>query len=96
MAIVSIPQMFAILGQANSEVITAVLAEKYPNDYFTISSNQWLLVAPGTAKEVCDSLGITEGKSGSAIVVAFTSYFGRTNPQIWEWIASRMGATRGH
>jgi hypothetical protein len=86
-------RMFAILGVANGEKIGSALAQKYPNDYLSLSPTQWLLVAPGTAKEVCDSLGISDGSLGSsAVVVSFTSYFGRANPQIWEWVASRLGA----
>jgi hypothetical protein len=87
--------MFAVLSLGSPEKLGAALLEKYPHDYFALSTNQWLLVAPGTAKEVCDSLGISEGAAGSAVVLAFTSYFGRANPQIWEWIASRVGAVHG-
>lgn len=92
MAIVTNPQAFAIMGLSHPERISAALGAKYSTDHLPMSQNLWLLVAPATAKEVCDAIGITDGSSGTGVVVAFTSYYGRANPQIWEWLASRMGA----
>jgi len=66
MAITANPQTFAVLSLDNPEILAIALVEKYPQDHFRLSANQWLLVAPGTAKEVCDNLGITGGTVGSA------------------------------
>jgi len=46
--------MFAILGLTDAEKIGPLLAQKYPNDYFSLSSTQRLLIAPGTAKAARD------------------------------------------
>jgi hypothetical protein len=94
MALISIPQMFVILGQANLPQLGQVIAAKYPNDHLMLSPGQWIVIASGTAKEICDHLGITDGSTGDAVVVAGTSYYGRASSQIWEWMASRMGAQR--
>lgn len=87
--------LFVVLAQNNFDQIGAAIKEKYPDNY-SLASGQWLLAVPGkTTKEISDALGITgvEPPSGigSAIIVAFDSYFGRANPQIWEWIRSRTG-----
>jgi hypothetical protein len=97
MAIVATPQLFAILAQTNHDQIGAALSAKFPNSYLVLSPGQWLLVAGGvTTKEVSDLLGITAGEAGTAVVIAGTgSYFGRTNPGVWEWLKSRLGVPSG-
>jgi len=84
-------KMFAILAQSNFEEIGRVIKEKYPEDHYPLLSGQWLLVAEGTAKSVSDSLGISDGTTGTAVIVLFTSYFGRASTQVWEWLAAKMG-----
>jgi len=88
-------RMFAVLGQTNPELIELAIKEKYPNDHYALANWQWLLISEGTAKTVSDNLGITEGVTGTAVVVLFTSYYGRASTQVWEWIASKMGTPRG-
>jgi hypothetical protein len=85
-------KMFAIMGQSNTDRIGQVIKEKYPDDHYVLVPGQWLLVADGTAKSISDNLGITDGSTGSAVIVVFTSYFGRANTQIWDWLAAKMGA----
>ncbi len=94
MPIIAIPQLFAILAQSNPEKIEGALSVQYPNSYFILFPGQWLLVAGGkTAKEVSDDLGITTGATGAAVIIAGTgSYYGRGNPQIWEWLKASLGA----
>lgn len=51
-----------------------------------VSSDSWLVSGSGTAQRLSDSLGISDGSVGFGVVVSIGSYFGRANPQIWEWI----------
>jgi len=90
MSIVAIPQRFAIMATAEPEKVAAALRQHFPNDFIAIGPNQWLLVARGTAKEICDQMELSDGSHGSAVVVAFTSYYGRASTAIWDWIASRQ------
>ncbi len=91
-----VPKMFAVLGQTNVEKLSIAIKEKYPNDNFPLANGQWILVIDGTAKGLSDSLGISDGSLGAtAVVVLFTSYFGRASTQLWEWIASKMGTPHG-
>jgi hypothetical protein len=95
MPIVAIPQLFASHSQAPSnDKLDAAISSKYPDRYLSLFPGQWLLVTGGkTAQEISDDLGITTGESGSAVVIVGTgSYFGRSNPQIWDWLRSRLGA----
>jgi hypothetical protein len=91
------PGLFAILGQSNFDQIGAALASKYTGEYLQLAHGQWLLAAPGkTTKEISDALGISsESSIGTAVIVAFSNYYGRANPQIWEWLKSRLEVPRG-
>jgi hypothetical protein len=95
MAIVpATPGLFAVLAQNNFDQIGSAIGREFPGNNYPLVARQWLLAAPGkTTKEISDTLGVTGGEStiGSAVVVAFNNYFGRANPQIWEWLSSRLG-----
>ena len=87
--------MLAIVAVKDVVKITAALAEKYPDNHLLLAAGQWLVASEATAQDVSKNLGITDGTNGSAIVLSFQTYFGRTNPQVWEWIATKMETTRG-
>ena len=98
MAIVAAnPGLFAILGQSSFDRIGQAIKEKYPTDSYVLAPGQWLLSAPGkTTQEISEGLGITANPSvGSAVIISFNNYYGRANPQIWEWIAARLGGRGG-
>jgi hypothetical protein len=96
MAIIVTPRrMLAVLAQDNIGQIAQAIQKHYPDDNLPLVNGQWIVVASEGPKELCDKLGITTGAAGSAVVVAFTNYFGRANPNIWEWITVKMGATLG-
>jgi hypothetical protein len=86
--------MLAVLAATNPEDIDSILKEKYPLDHIAVSPGQWLVSSDLTAQQMSDLLGITNGENGSGVVLAFVSYYGRANPQIWEWIATKMGALK--
>jgi hypothetical protein len=86
--------LFAVLGQTNFDQLDKAIKEKYPNGSLALVPGQWLLAVPTvTTKELSESLGIIgDNAIGSAIIVSVSNYFGRANPQIWEWIRSRIAS----
>ena len=78
--------IFAVLGVENVPALGAAIGKHYPAEHFPLNNGEWLIVDRGTAKEVCDKLGVTDGTNGSALVVAITGYFGRKNADLWEWM----------
>ena len=98
MPYLSVGVLFAVLAQRDFDQIGEVIQRKYPGQHYALAPGQWLVFAPGsTTQEVSNALGITGGPTpiGAAIVIAFISYFGSADPQIWEWIAARMSTQRG-
>jgi len=84
--------IFMVVPQADSSKIVAAAVAKYPDDYYPLAHGAFLVAAQGkTTKGISDELGISGGDNGSAVVVAVSSYFGRANPQIWEWMKAKMG-----
>jgi hypothetical protein len=56
-----------------------------------ISSDSWFLITRSgiTTEELTAALGITDGVSGSGIIVRVENYYGRANTSIWEWVAAK-------
>lgn len=81
--------IFAIIVQAGSSgggLETAVRQHFDHANYPLDGDRGWLVAGRATAKEVSDTLGITDGATDPALVVEVASYFGRANPNIWTWI----------
>lgn len=64
-----------------------------------ISSGQWLVAAPGTAHQISDQLGVTGPNERQAlarlpvVIVQVATYYGRGNPEWWEWMKTNWEAT---
>jgi hypothetical protein len=96
--IVGVPVLFAVVCPENATAITpnpvllAKIQAAFPDGHFQVSTYHWLIVAGGTtAREVAEKLGINDRSAGSGIVYSVSNYWGRANPQVWEWIRAKMG-----
>lgn len=52
----------------------------------------WLIASSGTAQELSNKLGVTEGDLGSTIIFSTAGYYGRAPSNIWEWIKAKLEA----
>lgn len=91
--------IFMITSQPgpNSEELAGAIANAVGSENtFPLGNSSWLVSAQGTAQDLSNRIGITEGHAGSAIVIEAASYYGRANPAIWSWIkANWEGAPLG-
>lgn len=81
--------VFVIISPVPSNPrLQAMIKQHYPNNHYELYSNQWLVSGGVTAQELSEKLGIdkTTDESGSAIVFSISSYWGKANPNIWEWL----------
>ena len=87
--------IFAIIPQPNPNQNTglpAAIMNTYPNGWHALDNGAgWLVSTFGTPQTVSNALGITDGRSGSAIVIEVAAYWGRANPNTWSWIQSNWG-----
>lgn len=81
--------IFLILHQPSDVEISRLqhaIDSNYRDTNYRLSDNAWLVASDKTAKHVSDTLSITDGKNGSAIIVGVSDYFGRAKTGIWAWI----------
>ncbi len=75
--------------QSNPKLRAAIMA-KYPSNHYELHENQWLINSATTSREVSENLDINnDDKSlytGPAVVFAISSYWGRANTELWEWL----------
>jgi len=87
--------LFAILAIANPDALKTAITARYPDESLEVGPGQWFVVRPSTTTtiELSAELGITDGSISGAIILSASSYYGRTRPSTWEWIAAKTGAT---
>jgi hypothetical protein len=87
------PVLFAVVSPADNTILGVKVVAAFPTTHFIVSNHHWLIVANGmTAQEVGISLGLDGTAVGAGIVYATANYWGRANPQIWEWIRAKLSA----
>lgn len=92
--------VFAVIPLVvDSSLLDMAIEEAFPNvpDRLKLNNGRgWLVVFDGTSKSVCDHIGITgqpkgePGRLGAALVVPFSSYYGRGSSDMWEWLALKL------
>ncbi|WP_166141486.1 hypothetical protein [Methylosinus sp. RM1] len=87
--------VFAIIAQknANAENLPSAIATQFPDDHLQLGNGVWLVAAKRTAKEVSDTLGVTDGSNGNAVIIEASTYYGRAGNNIWAWIKDKWEAT---
>jgi hypothetical protein len=82
--------IFVIISQEKNINLENSIKENFPDNYYKVHDNQWLISTTGTAKEVSVKIGIEDKeKKLNGIIFAISGYWGRAANDIWEWIASK-------
>lgn len=93
--------IFAVLSRQVNSKLEAEIKEKFPNDYYKLSDNQWLLCAGGTSIDISKTLGIADpdkkeaGVMGTALVFAVSSYYGFETTDLWDWLKVKWEKNSG-
>lgn len=88
--------IFAILMPSPQPRLAEEIKRMFPRDHLMITDTQWLISSTDTVVGVSAKLRIvdkdnpTQPSSGSAIVFAVSSYYGRASALIWDWIKSKL------
>ena len=91
--LIGAPVLFAVVSPAENPLLGLKIVTTFPASHFTVSQHHWLIVANGmTAQEVGTKLGLDGVAVGAGIVYATANYWGRANPQVWEWIRAKLSA----
>jgi hypothetical protein len=80
--------LVAAIQNGAAAVDSAITAKIQAEERYQIESGKWVVSmdAP-TAKAVSDTLGLTE--NATHITLPIRGYFGRSQPDLWEWLAAK-------
>ena len=83
--------IFAVMSLgADPSVLENKIKELFPNDYYALSSDKWLVASAGaTATDMAQRLGMVKGQKTLGIIVTFGGYNGLAPADIWEWIKTK-------
>jgi hypothetical protein len=72
---------------------TAISTKIAAGSVYEIESGKWIIDSPATtSKDMADSLGLTDTPY---FIVPVRGYFGRAQPDLWEWLAAKSVAKAG-
>jgi len=90
--------IFAVLLPYPQPVIVKTIVDKFPTDHLAITETQFLISSSGTAIDISAKLGISDPNNpsapptGTAIIFATSTYYGRASTNIWDWIKAKLEA----
>ncbi len=87
--------IFVVFRVHNQPNMAAALLRVFPQDHMKIETGEWLVASPGTAKDVSDRLGVSEGDTGPAMIFKMSNYYGRASTDIWDWIKAKAETSDG-
>jgi len=92
--------LFAIFAASNPEALKEKLsspAADFPILSKVTSDESWFVIAPNaiTTIELSNSLGITDGAVGGAVIVRVENYYGRASTDVWEWVVAKLEVPLG-
>lgn len=77
---------FVIIPTSGGDTAFVGKLTELKNKAMRLPMGEWLVAYEGTSKQLSDELGISENEKASAIVIGFSSYWGRSSSDVWEWI----------
>lgn len=62
------------------------IVSNFDTKSYELPEGEFLVSYDGTSKQLSDLLDISDGKLGSALVLSFSGYWGRSSKDLWEWL----------
>ena len=87
--------IFVMFRSGTPAKLDEALTRLYPDDNLEISKGVWLVSSPGTARQLSDKLGVSDGELGAAIIFSMGNYYGRASTEIWDWIKEKAEQNGG-
>ena len=86
---------FLVALQDSAPAVEAAVSSKIASgSVYAIESGKWIVDSPATtSKALADSLEITD--AAPFFIVPVRGYFGRAQPDLWEWLAAKTEAKAG-
>ena len=79
--------VFVIVPNNSSTHLNELISNKFGETSYQLPKGVWLLAYQGTTRQISDELRISGGgESGAGVVFSISSYWGNTDPEVWEWL----------
>ena len=92
-------QVFAVFSVADPDRVKAGIAEHYGGNHYEAASGVYFIATEGeTTRQLATKIGLGDDNEAgvtSGIVLPVTSYWGRYNSQLWEWISVKQSTNGG-
>lgn len=84
--------IFSVSAPTSNDKVAPAIAASFPGQFIKAWQGYWFVSAAGTAKEVFNKIEASslDKKTGTLVVVSVSNYWGVANPEVWEWISSRL------
>jgi hypothetical protein len=88
--------IFVVLMPIPQPALVDEIKKSFPDNYLSLNQTQYLISTRGTTVELATRLGIYDEKqpqkpaTGSAVLFATSSYFGRAPTTVWDWIKDKL------
>jgi hypothetical protein len=85
--------VFVVIPQPNARIggLAPAITSQFADAYFPLEDEKgWLISATSTPQDLSSKLGITDGTNGAALIFEIGAYFGRANPNIWNWLKLKL------
>ena len=83
-------QVFLAIKVQNPRLVEEKIAGRYAGSCYQIDDSTFLIATEGeTTRQVATNIGLGDGEPEnvtSGIVMPVTSYWGRYDPDLWDWI----------
>lgn len=91
--------IFAILMPTPQPLLIAKIVKVFPNDYLRLNETQYLISSSRTVQSLAMKLGLGAGEqgqpiTGSAVIFATSSYWGRAPTPVWDWMKAKLEASQ--
>ena len=86
-------QVFVAFNISDPDLVRSKLEQRYSDSYFDDDNTFFVATEGETTRQLASKIGLgDEEPVTSGIVIPATSFWGRYNSEVWEWISVKLSA----
>lgn len=89
-------QVFAVFKVANPDLVRSTVERRYNANHYDAGDGVFFIATKGeTTRQLATKIGLgdeTGEGTTSGIVLPVTAFWGRYDPDLWEWIGAKQNA----
>ena len=86
-------QVFVAFNISDPSLVKSKLEQRYSGRYYDDDRTFFIATEGETTRQLASNIGLgDEEPATSGIVIPVTSFWGRYNSEVWEWISVKLNA----